>query len=71
MGAKVGMLGRQNKKNSSYGWLTPLYLACVLCKDLYKERYFVSDILTFIFDMERVLLQPVNSLLQLAKKVKF
>ena len=34
------------------GWLTP--------KVLSKERNFVSEILTFIFDMERVLLQPAN-----------
>ena len=34
------------------------------------ERNFVSEILTFIFDMERVLLQPANSLLQPAKKSK-
>ena len=35
-----------------------------------KERYFVSEIFTFIFDMERVLLQPANSLLKPAKKVR-
>ena len=35
-----------------------------------KERNFVSDVLTFIFDMERVILQPANSLLQQAKKVR-
>ena len=29
-----------------------------------------SEILTFIFDMERVLQQPANSLLQPAKKVR-
>ena len=34
-----------------------------------KEQYFVSEILTYIFDIERVLLQPANSLLQPAKKV--
>ena len=37
---------------------------------LQKERNFVSEIFTFIFDMERVLLQPDNSLLQPAKKVR-
>ena len=32
-GVKVGMLGRQNERNGSYlGWLTPLYLVCVLCQ---------------------------------------
>ena len=36
-------------------------------KVLKKERYFVSEILTFIFDMERVPLQPANSFLQPAK----
>ena len=30
------------------------------CKVLKKERNFVSDILTFIFDMERALLQPAS-----------
>ena len=35
-----------------------------------KGEVFVSDILTFIFDMEKVLLQPANSLLQSAKKSK-
>ena len=39
-------------------------------KVLEKKQNFVSDILTFIFDMERVLLQPANSLLQPAKKVR-
>ena len=39
-------------------------------KVLKKERYFVSEIFTVIFDMERVLLQPANSLLQPAKKVR-
>ena len=39
-------------------------------KVLQKERNFVSDILTFIFNMERVVLQPANSLLQPAKKVR-
>ena len=38
-------------------------------KVLLKERNFVSELLTFIFDIERVLLQPANSLLQPAKKV--
>ena len=42
----------------------------VVFKVLEKEQNFVSDILTFIFDMERVLLQPANSLLQPAKKVR-
>ena len=31
---------------------------------------FVSEILTFIFDMEGVLLQPANSLLKPAKKAR-
>ena len=39
-------------------------------KVLEKEQNFVSDILTFIFDMERVLLRPANSLLQPAKKIR-
>ena len=39
-------------------------------KVLEKKQNFVSDILTFIFDMERVLLQPANSLHQPAKKVR-
>ena len=39
-------------------------------KVLKKERNFASEILTFIFNMERVVLQPANSLLQPAKKVR-
>ena len=35
-----------------------------------NPKVFVSEIFTFIFDMERVLLQPANSLLQPAKKVR-
>ena len=42
----------------------------LLTKVLQKERYFVSEIFTLLFNMERVLLQPANSLLQPAKKVR-
>ena len=37
-------------------------------KVLEKEQNFVSDILTFIFNMERVLLQPANSFFKPAQK---
>ena len=31
LGAKVGILGKQNERNSrEIGWITPLYLVCVL-----------------------------------------
>ena len=46
------------------------YLSLTDTQGLEKERNFVSEILTFIFGMERVLLQPANSLLQPAKKVR-
>ena len=50
------------KKGNMGGFVTP--------QVLYKEQYFVSELFTFIFDMERVLLKPANSLLQQAKKVR-
>ena len=37
---------------------------------LVKGEKFVSEIFIFIFDMERVLLEPANSLLRPAKKVR-